>query len=178
MDEIDLLLDAISFAADKHKFQRRKGSLSIPYINHPIKVCKLISTCGEKSNELLIASILHDVIEDTDTTENELSGIYGPKVASIVKEVTDDMNLPKLKRKEMQITKALIISREAKIIKIADKISNITDIITYPLFWTKARKLKYIEWSFRVFENCKGQNELMDQKFYEIYLKGIKLFKK
>jgi (p)ppGpp synthase/HD superfamily hydrolase len=178
MNDTDLLLGAISFAADKHKFQRRKGSLSIPYINHPIKVCRLISICGENSIDLLIASILHDVVEDTDTTENDLSDLYGIKVASIVKEVTDDTKLPKYKRKELQIKKAPTMSREAKIIKTADKISNIEDILTYPLMWTKKRKLEYIEWSYRVFVGCKGQNELLDNKFYEIHQKGIDLFKK
>jgi (p)ppGpp synthase/HD superfamily hydrolase len=178
MDKTFLLLDSISFAADKHKLQRRKGTLKIPYINHPVKVCRFISACGEVNMDLLVAAVLHDVVEDTDTSEKEISDKYGNKVASIVMEVTDNMALPKKKRKELQITKASQLSREAKIIKIADKASNIEDILIYPLLWTKSRKLEYIEWSYMVFQGCKGQNNLLDEKFLEVYSKGLKLLKK
>jgi GTP diphosphokinase / guanosine-3',5'-bis(diphosphate) 3'-diphosphatase len=177
MDKINILLEAISLAADKHKFQRRKGSLNIPYINHPIKVCNLIKMCGEDDIDLLISAILHDTIEDTITTQSELADLFGQKVASIVMEVTDDMKLPKKKRKELQIIEALTLSRQAKIIKVADKASNIEDILAYPIFWTKKRKIEYIEWSKLVFEGCKGENNTLDNYFLDIYRKGCDILR-
>jgi GTP diphosphokinase / guanosine-3',5'-bis(diphosphate) 3'-diphosphatase len=177
MDEIKILLKATSFAADKHKFQRRKGSLNIPYINHPIKASMLIANCNETDIDLLVSALLHDIIEDTETNESELSDTFNPHVAAIVKEVTDDMSLSRKVRKEIQIQKAPGLSREAKIIKIADKVSNIEDIIAYPLLWTRKRKLNYIVWANLVFEGCRGQNQLLDNKFLEIFREGISRYK-
>jgi GTP diphosphokinase / guanosine-3',5'-bis(diphosphate) 3'-diphosphatase len=174
----NFLIHAIDFAADKHKYQRRKGYLKIPYINHPVKVCKLIADCGETDIDLLIASILHDVVEDTDTSETEIAERFGTKVAQIVMEVTDNMKLPEKERKELQVIKAPGLSREAKLIKIADKACNMHDILNYPLSWTRKRKLYYFNWSFRVFEGCRGLNNQLDNIFIEYYKKGIETYSK
>ncbi len=140
------LLETAEFAADKHKFQRRKGSLHIPYINHPISVCKLIAESGISDLNLLMAALLHDILEDTDTTEIELTDKFGIEVVSLVLEVTDNMKLKESERKELQVKKASSLSSKAKMLKIADKICNINDMINYPINWSRKRKIYYIEW--------------------------------
>lgn len=173
MNDLYKLIYAIEFAAEKHKFQRRKGYLKIPYINHPLKVCKLIVEAGETDNTLLLAAILHDTIEDTNTTEHELIDCFGREITGIVLEVTDNMNLPENERKELQVINAFKLSRNAKIIKIADKIANINDILIYPILWTKIKKRKYVNWSMKVYEGCRGQNIYLDNLFETIYIKAI-----
>jgi GTP diphosphokinase / guanosine-3',5'-bis(diphosphate) 3'-diphosphatase len=172
----ELLLHAIVFAADKHKFQRRKGSLDIPYINHPLKVCHLLAECGEQNMDVLLAAILHDVIEDTNTSENELSVLYGHSVLSMVLEVTDEKNLPEAERKQLQIIKAPTLSDGAKKIKIADKICNLQDIINYPLDWEISRKLAYACWAKKVVNGCRGLVKPLDDLFDKVYEDAIKAF--
>jgi guanosine-3',5'-bis(diphosphate) 3'-pyrophosphohydrolase len=179
MKDISLiLLEAAEFAADKHKFQRRKGSLSIPYINHPIKVSKLIAESGTSDLNLLIAALLHDTLEDTDTTEIELTDKFGKEVASLVLEVTDNMKLSQTERKELQVTKAPNLSANAKILKIADKICNINDMLNYPISWSRKRKIRYVEWSKRVVQGCKGQNVFLDKIFEETCGNALKVLLK
>jgi guanosine-3',5'-bis(diphosphate) 3'-pyrophosphohydrolase len=168
MNHINKFVDAIDFAAEKHKLQRRKGYLKIPYINHPVKVCKILTDCGESDIDLLLAAILHDTIEDTLTTADELLLKFGQKVTNLVIEVTDKMDLEENIRKNLQIVNASKLSPEASLIRIADKIANINDIIKYPLNWTKSRKLRYIDWASDVFQNCKGQNAQLDKVFEKI----------
>jgi guanosine-3',5'-bis(diphosphate) 3'-pyrophosphohydrolase len=164
-----LLLTAIKFASEKHMLQRRKGCNDIPYINHTISVAYTLQvTAGENDQVLLAAAILHDILEDTDTTENQLTELFGKEVCSIVKEVTDDMTLTYDDRKRFQIKKAPTLSQKAKLIKIADKISNIHDILTTPLTWSNRRKRKYVEWSEKVVEGCRGINPKLDKAFDEI----------
>ena len=172
------IIDACEFAADMHKYQRRKGYLRIPYINHPIKVCKLIADCGEIETNLMVAALLHDVIEDTNASPTDITERFGIDVTKIVLEVSDNMNLPEMERKELQVIKAPDLSHYAKIIKIADKICNMNDILNYPLYWSRKRKLNYFNWSFRVFEGCKGLNHKLDELFLETYHKGIQAFSK
>lgn len=167
------ILDALEFAAEKHKLQRRKGNLRIPYINHPIKVCKLLAESGEHDVEILVAAILHDTLEDTATTKLELEEKFGREITNIVIELSDNMSLPEHRRKEQQLQNASTLSPKAKLIKIADKICNINDLLVYPIYWTKSRKIRYIEWSAKVFEKCKGLNPILDKKFEEIYKKGL-----
>ena len=121
------IIDACEFAADMHKYQRRKGYLRIPYINHPIKVCKLIADSGEIETNIMIAALLHDVIEDTNASPTDITERFGIDVTKIVLEVSDNMNLPEMERKELQVIKAPDLSHYAKIIKIADKICNMNE---------------------------------------------------
>lgn len=173
MIHISKFMEAIEFAADKHKFQRRKGYFKIPYINHPLKVCKLLIESGESDDDIIMASILHDTIEDTDTTENDLTDKFGKMVTNLIIEVTDNMSLPEKVRKNLQVINASKLSAKAKMIRIADKIANINDILSYPINWTKKRKLKYIDWATEVFIRCKGHNALLDAKFEEICRKAM-----
>lgn len=159
------LFEALKFAAEKHISQRRKGCDFVPYINHPIKVAHLLYQAGETSTELLSAALLHDVLEDTCTTEAELRDIFGDKITSLVLEVTDDMSLTYDDRKRFQIKKAPALTPDAKKIKIADKIANIQDIITFPMAWSHRRKRQYFEWAEKVIEGCRGINAQLDQDF-------------
>ena len=160
-------LSALEFAAEKHKNQKRKGAEASPYINHPIAVAKILAEEGGVTDEsLLIAAILHDTVEDTATTPQELVARFGADVAALVGEVTDDKSLPKERRKELQIINAPHKSARAKQLKIADKISNIRDIVSSPpADWSMARKRGYLHWTNQVIEGCRGMNELLDRLF-------------
>ena len=130
-----------------------------------MKVCKTLAEVGEQDADLLVSAILHDVLEDTDTSSNELNQLFGKTVASIVEEVSDNMALSEIERKTLQITKAPSLSRKAKLIKIADKLCNINDLLNYPINWSTERKLKYVNWSYEVYNGCKGENNLLDNAF-------------
>lgn len=161
------LLKAASFAADKHSDQRRKNVGASPYINHPLAVATcLANEVGVTDPELLAAALLHDTVEDTDTSLDELTACFGPTVSALVAEVTDDKSLPKARRKELQIEHAPHKSVQAKQLKIADKICNIRDLDhDSPVGWELARKIQYIDWAERVVAGCRGVNPALDQLF-------------
>lgn len=173
MLELEQLIGALDFAAQQHIFQRRKGTFNIPYINHPIRVCHLLVQCGETDVNLLIAAILHDVVEDTPVTAEQISQKFSETVSHIVQEVTDDMRLPKTERKRLQIEKAPYLSNPAKLIKIADKACNMDDLLRYPIWWSKSRKIAYFQWAYEVFQRCKGINQKLDAYFLEVYQRGM-----
>ena len=127
------LLEALSFAADRHRDQRRKGAEASPYINHPIAVAEVLARVGGVSEiAVLQAAVLHDTLEDTNTTREELAARFGETVARIVAEVTDDKSLAKSERKQRQVEHALHLSREAKLVKLGDKICNVRDVLYAP----------------------------------------------
>ena len=169
-----LILKAAHFAAQKHRGQRRKDEDASPYINHPISVAKIISEIGYVGDsEVLAAALLHDTIEDTKTTPEELIDNFGERVCSLVKEVTDDKNLPKLERKQRQIDHAKEISEGAALIKLGDKISNVTDITnTPPTNWDSNRRLEYFDWAEKVINNCPQVNEKLENYFKDSIQKG------
>jgi len=170
------LLEAASFAAKKHRKQQRKGALCEPYINHPLEVAFLLTEIGKVEDiDILIAAILHDTIEDTKTSEAEINKIFGKKVAEFVLEVTDDKTLSKDERKQMQIDHAPTLSTGAKHIKLADKISNIEDIIENPPeHWSLERRIEYIEWGENVIEGVRGTNSKLEDFFDELVLRAKK----
>ena len=147
--DIGNLLHAVDFAARKHRGQRRKGSNANPYINHPLGVAHLLWDRGDvREIEVLIAAVLHDTVEDTETTLDEIREKFGHPVAELVDEVTDDKSLPKTRRKELQIEHARRLSRGAALIKLADKIYNVHDILNNPpRDWQGSRKLEYLKWA-------------------------------
>lgn len=167
-----MIIKAAVFAAEKHRYQRRKGFNQIPYINHPLKVADLLIECGENESNLLISSILHDVIEDTDATEAEVTEKFNSEIAKLVLEVSDNKELPYTTRKELQVKKAPGLSHDAKLIKVADKICNIRDFLVYPVDWSPERKLAYLDWAKLVVAGCRGLNEKLDQVFDETLEKG------
>lgn len=151
------LLGALHFAADKHRDQRRKGESASPYINHPIVVAETLARFGVTDVVTLQAAILHDTIEDTETTPEELERLFGAEVRAVVMEVSDDKTLPKRERKERQVRRARGISRRAKLIRIADKIANVHDVLhAPPADWTRQGRLDYIDWTERVVAGCRG----------------------
>jgi (p)ppGpp synthase/HD superfamily hydrolase len=162
------LLNAINFAAIKHREQRRKDQKASPYINHPIAVANLLANVGKVTDlDVLISAILHDIIEDTKTNPEEIEELFGNRIKNIVLEVTDRKELPKEERKRLQIENAKNISGEATLIKIADKTLNIIDITdSPPKDWDLERRLKYLEWAEAVINNCSKENKNLDNNFY------------
>ena len=163
------LLRAVRFAAHKHRDQRRKNRDASPYINHPIEVAELISRVGEVDDfEVLIAAVLHDTVEDTETTPQEIEEAFGAAVRSLVAEVTDDKTVEKLERKRLQVEHAPHISAGAKLIKIADKTCNVRDIAhSPPRDWSAERRSEYLDWASRVVAGCRGVNEKLERYFDE-----------
>jgi guanosine-3',5'-bis(diphosphate) 3'-pyrophosphohydrolase len=165
---VSKILEAARFAARKHDGQVRKGLEPEPYIVHPLEVAYLLTDVGcVEDPDIVIAALLHDTIEDTETTAGEITELFGERVTSIVLEVTDDKSLPKQTRKELQVEHGPHLSVEAKQLKICDKISNIKDIIENPPDWSYERKIEYVEWGERVFAGLKGVNEKLERQFAE-----------
>ena len=163
------LLQAIYFAAQKHRHQRRKDAGQTPYINHPILVALQLSEIAEvQEPEILAGAILHDTLEDTETTAEELEAQFGARVRGLVEAVTDDKSLSKQERKQRQIDHAVTLSRGAALIKISDKIANLTDLITSPpVGWTADRQQQYVDWAVAVVQNCPAVNEPLEAYFQD-----------
>ena len=166
-DALGPLLAALRLAAEKHRTQTRKGVDASPYINHPIEVAELLARVGGvRDVELLSAAILHDTIEDTETTPAELELAFGARVRALVAEVTDDKSLPKAERKRLQQHHAPQLSRDAKQLKLADKISNVREIgASPPADWPLERRREYIAWARSVVEGCRGVNPALERHF-------------
>lgn len=164
------ILQAVRFAAEKHKNQRRKNVAASPYINHPIQVAELIATVGRVSDPvILMAAILHDTVEDTETTFEELESLFGSDVSKLVSEVTDDKSLPKPERKRKQVEHAATASIGAKTIKLADKSSNVWDIAHDPPHdWDNERRRQYLLWACEVTDACRGANARLEKHFDEV----------
>jgi guanosine-3',5'-bis(diphosphate) 3'-pyrophosphohydrolase len=178
MNNLNKLLEAASFAAKQHKNQKRKGADGEPYINHPLEVANLLANVGKVEDmDVLIAALLHDTIEDTETTEEKIAGMFGKKVSKIVSEVTDDKSLPKAERKQMQVEHAPHLSTGAKLVKLGDKISNITDIMKNPPDgWSLERKREYVEWGEKVVAGLRGTNENLERYFDETVAEAKRKF--
>ena len=170
MNKLNKLIEAASFAAKKHSGQTRKGENAEPYINHPLEVANLLVNVGKiEDYDVLIAAILHDTIEDTATTNEEIAELFGETVAGYVAEVTDDKSLPKATRKQLQIEHAPHLSSGAKYIKLADKISNIRDVSENPpAGWSMIRRRVYIEWGEKVIAGLRGANENLENYFVRV----------
>ena len=166
------LLSALRFAADKHRKQRRKDLDATPYINHLIAVAELLARVGHVDEvTVLQAAILHDTLEDTETTARVLEETFGPRVCSLVQEVTDDRSLPARERKQRQVEHAPHLSAAAKQIKIADKSCNIAKITPkQPVGWELKRKAEYLDWGEKVVAGCRGCNARLED-FFEALLK-------
>ncbi|KPP80113.1 guanosine-3',5'-bis(diphosphate) 3'-pyrophosphohydrolase MESH1-like [Scleropages formosus] len=166
-----MLLETVNFAAEKHKNQRRKDPEATPYINHPIGVARILSHEGGIADiEVLQAALLHDTVEDTDTTPAELEARFGQTVARIVQEVTDDKTLPKQERKRQQIEHAPHCSHQAKLVKLADKLYNLRDLNRCtPVGWTRERVQEYFLWAAQVVNGLRGTNPLLEEKLLQLF---------
>lgn len=177
MKHVQRLLQAARFAAEKHTGQFRKGADQHPYINHPLEVANLLASIGKvEDTDILVAALLHDTVEDCGVTGDELRERFGETVAGLVLEVTDDKSLPKERRKEFQIEHAPHLSHGAKTIKLADKISDIRDILDYPPEWPLERKREYIEWGGNVVDGLRGANPLLEARFDELAARAQREF--
>jgi GTP diphosphokinase / guanosine-3',5'-bis(diphosphate) 3'-diphosphatase len=169
MKEWVAVLQAADAAARWHVHQRRKGKAEEPYINHLLEVASLVAEATEgKDSELVIAALLHDAIEDQEVPAETISEAFGPGVAEIILEVTDDKSLPKGERKEKQVHTAPNKSRRAKVLKLADKTSNLRAITaTPPPDWSVKRRLDYVAWARRVVVGLRGANPWLEERFDE-----------
>jgi (p)ppGpp synthase/HD superfamily hydrolase len=165
--DLVLLTRAADYAARQHIAQRRKGERAEPYINHLTEVAALLAEAtGGDDVVLLSGGLLHDTLEDTDTTYEDLEQRFGPEVAALVSEVTDDKSLPKEERKRLQIEKTAGKSRRAKLLKIADKTSNLRSMVSSPpAGWSEARLRDYVDWAEQVVRSCRGLNAALEVAF-------------
>lgn len=148
-NQLCLIADALKFAADQHRDQRRKDSFAAPYINHPIELMHTLIFDGKILDiDTIVGAILHDTIEDTGATYAGIAKRFGLSVAVIVDEVSDDKSLPKEERKLLQIEHASLITAKSQAVKVADKICNGRDLIRCrPVGWDDARVSTYFNWA-------------------------------
>ena len=171
LDGLGVVLRAAAFAAHKHRDQRRKDARATPYINHPIALAEVLHSDGGVSDPRVIAAaLLHDTIEDTQTSYGELRGQFGEEVADTVVELTDTKFLGKEARKRLQVAKAGKASDAAKQVKLADKICNLRDILASPpANWSLARQQKYFDWAKDVVDEVRGANLRLERVFDRLY---------
>jgi guanosine-3',5'-bis(diphosphate) 3'-pyrophosphohydrolase len=162
-----LLFNALAFAAHKHRAQRRKDIEASPYINHPIALADVLANEGGIEDPIVLcAAVLHDTIEDTETSYEELRERFGKEIADVVMEVTDDKNLDKAERKALQVAHAHKLSERAKLVKLADKICNLRDIASNPpASWLLSRKQEYYDWAKRVIDGLRGAHPGLERIF-------------
>jgi guanosine-3',5'-bis(diphosphate) 3'-pyrophosphohydrolase len=164
---VSRLLQALDFAANKHQSQRRKSGHDVPYINHPITVARILAEVGKVEDEdVLVAAALHDTLEDTETTREELAAAFGNRVLGLVEEVTDDTSLPKARRKRLQVEHASSLSTGAALIKLADKIANVQDMShAPPANWPAEQVREYLDWAEEVVQNCPDVSRPLRERF-------------
>ncbi|MCB1509125.1 MAG: HD domain-containing protein [Hyphomicrobiaceae bacterium] len=163
-----LTIRALRFAAEAHVDQRRKGNRGEPYINHLIEVAHLVAEATEGEDTTAIAAaLLHDSVEDTAVTHTDLATSFGEEIASIVDEVTDDKTMKFAERKALQVERAPNLSPRAKIIKLADKTSNVRSLVQSPPDWPPDRLRDYVDWSIKVIEGCRGASPYLEARFDE-----------
>jgi len=169
--DLKLLLRALAFAARKHRRQRRKDVEASPYINHPIVLANVLCNEGHVTDiNVICGALLHDTVEDTETTEAELVSEFGAAIAGIVMDVTDDKTLGKDERKERQVEHAAHIRVEAKLVKLADKISNLRDVVNAPpAGWDLQRRREYFDWAKRVIDRLRGAHASLEAIFDREY---------
>lgn len=170
-DELSLLVKALAFAAHKHKDQRRKDEAASPYINHPVALADVLVHEGEVTDiDTIVAAILHDTIEDTETSADEIEAEFGAKIRAVVEEVTDDKSLGKVACKQLQIDRAPLLSRAARAVKLADKICNLRDVADNPpAGWELARRQEYFDWACRVIDGLRGEHPRLEAVFDAVY---------
>jgi (p)ppGpp synthase/HD superfamily hydrolase len=160
---------AADAAARWHVHQRRKGAAKEPYINHLLEVATLVAEATDgKDPELVIAALLHDAIEDCEVLYEHIAEAFGKDVADLVAEVTDDKTIEKSKRQEAQEKNAHKKTARAKVLKLADKTSNLRTLVSSPApDWSVKRRLEYIDWARRVVDGLRGANKQLEDQFDE-----------
>ena len=173
IDESDLklLLKALEFSAVKHRNQRRKDIDASPYINHPISLANILCNEAHVTDiQVICGALLHDTVEDTETEPEELEKEFGVEIKNIVMEVTDDQDLERHERKQAQIDHAAEISQQAKLVKLADKISNLRDVSSNPPpNWSLQRRQEYFDWAKEVIDQLRGTDASLESMFDMAY---------
>ncbi|MFD1623095.1 HD domain-containing protein [Azospirillum griseum] len=166
---------ALDFAAHKHIDQRRKGVRAEPYVNHLSEVALLVAEATEgKDPVAVIAALLHDTLEDTDASFEEIEELFGEEVVRVVAETTDDKRMSKAERKQHQIDAAPTASKRAKLVKLADKVSNLRSMAASPpADWPLSRKIEYFEWAYAVVAGLRGTNARLEAVFDRAYHDGL-----
>jgi (p)ppGpp synthase/HD superfamily hydrolase len=169
VSDVLLMARAWNFSAKRHAKQRRKGDAQEPYVNHLAEVAELVATATEgRDANLVAAAVLHDTVEDTATLPGELASIFNADVAALVAEVTDDKRLDKAERKKLQVEHAAAISPRAKILKLADKTSNLRSLVkSPPAGWSLERRREYLAWANDVAQGLRGANPWLEARFDE-----------
>ena len=175
---MSLVIRAAMFAADRHRDQRRRGPQGAPYINHPIAVAECLVTAGVEDPDVLAAALLHDTVEDTDTSPVEIKELFGPRVSSIVAEVTDNKKLSKAERKRRQIASASTKSYEAKLVKLSDKICNLRDLRDCPPNWSDVRIEAYHEFARDVYRGLRGAHADLDSQMDHLLTQHVHSYDK
>lgn len=168
-----VIISAATFAADRHREQVRKNGAG-PYINHPLRVADILANEAlVEDGATLIAAILHDVLEDTNTTRREIVDRFNEEVANIVAEVTDDKSLSKDLRKRLQVANASKKSKAAKLVKLADKLDNCRDLVKCPPpNWSVDRVRGYFVWTEAVLKGLRGTSSVLEAKLEELLTTG------
>lgn len=171
--DVRLLINAFELASFAHRFQTRKSDNS-SYIVHPVRVANtLVKIGGVVDDVILSAALLHDVVEDTSVTLEEIEKL-NPEVAAIVAQVTDNKKLTKVERKKLQVTNASKKCNGAKLVKLADKYDNLSDIVKLPpKGWDKNYILGYFVWSKKVVEGLRGTNVNLEAALDKLFLENI-----
>ncbi len=172
--DIELILSALKFSAEKHRNQRRKDAEASPYINHPIQVAELLwNEGGVRDIVVILGALLHDTIEDTQTKPEEIRELFGQEVLDLVLEVTDDKRLPKAERKRLQIVDAPNKSLRAKQLKMCDKICNVRDVTSAPpRGWNFERRWEYLDWTESVIAGVRGANPKLEDLYDKVLAEG------
>lgn len=163
-------LRAMLFATSHHRLQRRKSSESPAYIEHPVRVATVLQECGVDDEDIIIAALLHDTVEDTDATLEDIQEQFGHNVADIVQGCTDDKSLPKAQRKLLQIEKVRDGPAGVKLVKLSDKLDNCQEIWSAPpVGWSRERAMGYALWSSVVCEQARGLNVELDRRLDALF---------
>ncbi len=174
-DPWSVVVAALQFAAERHRHQRRKDAAASPYINHPIALLHLLhQEAGVIDPVVLASALLHDTVEDTKTSVAELEACFGPEIAEVVAQVTDDKSLPKAVRKQHQVDHASSLCDRAKLVKLADKTANLRDlVVSPPAGWSVARRQGYCHWAKQVVDELRGTHNTLEEQFDQVYGEAI-----
>ncbi|RME76746.1 MAG: bifunctional (p)ppGpp synthetase/guanosine-3',5'-bis(diphosphate) 3'-pyrophosphohydrolase [Planctomycetota bacterium] len=178
-EALALVVRAAAFAARAHRDQRRKGRRGEPAINHGIEVARiLVDEAGERDPALLAAALLHDTVEDTDTTLADIERRFGAEVAALVAQVSDDPSLPRHERRRRQLEAAAGLEVRAKRLRLADKIANVRALaLDPPPGWSARRRREYVAWCRAVVDRLRGVQPALERAFDEAYERALERFR-
>lgn len=157
------VFEALLFAGHVHNGQRRKDAPGSPHLKHLVQVAGLLVRAGVRDPDVLRAAVLHDVLRDTDVEVAELQERFGERVSEIVLELSEDARLSRLDRREYMPRRVTEFGEPAKLIKLAEKISNLLDLAEHaPIGWSRQRRRNYFSWADGVTRPLRDINPELD----------------